>query len=91
MNEELLDEKDKEALELKERITKFETDGEAFENLQASQDRSMSTMRTEIKRLKKVEAEYLNMLDTHYGGSIEKMNAYMRTTLISADCSDTLL
>ena len=48
LKEILLGEKDKEALEMKERITKFETDSEASERLHASQERSTSTMRTEI-------------------------------------------
>ena len=91
LKEELLDEKDREALEMKERITKLETDNEASERLHASQERSTSTMRAKIKRLMKVEAKCLNILDTHYGGNIEKMNAYMRTNLISAECSDTLV
>ena len=48
-------------------------------------------MRAEIKRLSKIEAEYLAMLDTHHGGSAEKMRSFMRTTLISADCPETLV
>ena len=69
LKEVLLDGKDKEALELKERISKFETDSEASERLQASHEKSAGTMRTEIQRLLKVEAEYLNILDTHHGGT----------------------
>ena len=48
-------------------------------------------MRAEIKRLSKIEAEYLAMLDSHHGGSAEKMRSFMRTTLISADCPETLV
>ena len=52
---------------MKERITKLEMDKAASDKLQAAHGRSASTMKAELKRLMKIEAEYLQMLDTHYG------------------------
>ena len=71
---------------MKERITKLEMDKETSDKLKASHKRSVCTMKAELRRLMKIEAEYLKMLDTHYGGKIEKINAFMRTNLISAEC-----
>ena len=91
LKEELLEEKDKELLESKEKITNLGKKNMASNNLVAAHERSSGTIRTEIKRLQKVEAEYLHYLDDHFGGKEEKMHAFMRTNLIREDCADKLI
>ena len=91
LKEELLEEKDKELLESKEKITNLGKKNIASNNLVAAHERSSGTIRTEIKRLQKVEAEYLHYLDDHFGGKEEKMHAFMRTNLIREDCADKLI
>ena len=91
LREVLLDGKEKEVQGLKEKIKELETEKEGSERLQLSHERGASTMRNEIKHLSKVEAEYFGMIESHHGGSAEKMRAFMRTTTISADCPETLV
>lgn len=91
LHEVLLDGKEKEVQGLKEKIKELETEKEGSERLQLSHERGASTMRSEIKRLSKVEAQYFGMMESHHGGSAEKFRAFMRTTTLSADCPEAVV
>ena len=45
----------------------------------------------ELQRLLKVEAGYLNLLMTHFGGKEEKMKSFMRTNLVRAECPEIVI
>ena len=89
--EEQMGDKDTEIIETKEKVTKLEMEILASNKLVVEQERSSSTMEADMNRLLKIEAEYLNLLDTDFGGKEEKMNSYMRTNLIRADCPEILI
>ena len=63
----------------------LEKDLTASKKLVATQTRSASTTKVELMRLLKVEAEYLNLMETHFGGKVEKMNSFMTTNLVRAE------
>ena len=91
--EEILEYKE-EQIEAKEKeITenKAKMDLIASNKLVASQVRSASTTKVELMRRLKVEAEYLNLMETHFGGKVEKMNSFMTTNLVRAECPEIII
>ena len=91
IREALLEGKEREVQELRVTIRELENKKEGTDRLQLSHERGTNSMRGEIKRLAKVEAEYLGMMDRYHGGSVEKAKAFMHTTALSADCSEIIV